>query len=67
MGPALDYIATKLLTNAIETHFPSVDPNLNLESQFYVHQKDFGSPKYIIEDLDSKLWTQISKQWLEWG
>ena len=52
MGSALDYIATRLLTNAIETHFPSVNPELDPESRFYVHQKDFGSNVYIVEDLD---------------
>lgn len=57
MGLALDYIATCLLTSAIEPHFLLV----NLESWFYVHQKDFGSIEYIIEDLDFELQTQISK------
>ena len=65
MGSALDYVATKLLTSAIETHFPSVNPDLDPESRFYVHQKDFGSSEYIIKDLDFKLQTQISKRWLE--
>ena len=65
MESALDYVATKLLTNAIETHFPSVNPDLDPESRFYVHQKDFGSSKYIIEDLDFKLQTRISKRWPE--
>ena len=64
MGSALDYVATRLLTNAIATHFPSVDPDLDLESQFYVHQKDFGSIDYIVEDLDFELQTRIPKQWL---
>ena len=61
MGSALDYVATKLLANAIKTHFLSVNPDLNPESQFYVHQKDFGSSEYIIKDLDFELQTQISK------
>jgi hypothetical protein len=54
-----------VLTNAVEMHFPSVNPDLDPESQFYVHQKDFGSIDYIIEDLDFGLQTQISKTWLE--
>jgi hypothetical protein len=49
MGSSLDYVATRLLTNAIKTHFPSVNPDLDPESRFYVHQKDFGSIEYIIE------------------
>ena len=65
MGSALDYVATWLLTNAIATHFPLVNPDLDLESWFYVHQKDFGSIDYIVEDLDFELQTRISKQWLE--
>jgi hypothetical protein len=44
---------------------PSVNPDLDPESQFYVHQKDIGSINYIIKDLDFELQTRISKQWLE--
>ena len=65
MGTALDYVTTRLLTNAIETHFPSVNPELNPELQFYIHQKDIGSIKYIVKDLDFSLQTPISRLWLE--
>jgi hypothetical protein len=65
MGSAPDYVATRVLTNAVEMHFPSVNPDLDPESQFYVHQKDFGSIDYIIKDLYFRLQTWISKTWLE--
>ena len=58
MGTALDYVATQPLTSTIETHFPSVNPKLDLESQFYVHQKNIGSIEYIVKDLDFGLQTQ---------
>jgi hypothetical protein len=32
MGSALDYVAPGLLTNAIDTHFPLVNPDLDSES-----------------------------------
>ena len=61
VGTALDYVMTWLLTNAIGTHFPSINPELNLELWFYVHQKDVGSIEYIVEDLDFGLQTPISR------
>ena len=65
MGRSLDYVTTWLLTSAIESHFPSITPDLDPESRFYVHQFDFGSNIYIIEDVDFCLQTRILKQWLE--
>ena len=65
MWTALDYVVTQLLTSAIETHFSSVDPKLDLELQLYVHQKDVSSIEYIVKDLDFGLQTPISRRWLE--
>ena len=65
MGSSLDYVATRLLVSAIESHFLLINPDLDLEARFYVHQSDFGSNDYIIEDLDLELQTRISKKWLE--
>jgi hypothetical protein len=65
VGSALNYVATRLLTNTINTYFPSVNPELDLESWFYIHQKDFSSSEYIIEDLDFEFQTCISKQMLK--
>jgi hypothetical protein len=65
MGCPLDYVTTRLLTSAIESHFPSINPDLDPESRFYVHQFETGSNVYIIEDVDLELQTRISKLWLE--
>lgn len=65
MGAAIDTVATKLLMDGIQSHFPCTNPGLDPEARFYVHQADYGSEEYIINDIDLNNFPRIAKSQLE--
>ncbi|PPR02115.1 hypothetical protein CVT26_008845, partial [Gymnopilus dilepis] len=65
IGDALGNVAALLLKDGINSYYPSTQEGLDPESRFYVHLKDYGSDKYIIEDADLYLQTEVHISMLE--
>ena len=55
MDYSISVVAIKLLTDGISSLYPGTNLELDPEDQFYVHLADYGSNKYIINDIDLEL------------
>ena len=55
MDYSISVVAIKLLTDGISSLYPGTNLELDPEDQFYVHLADYGSNKYIINDINLEL------------
>ena len=58
-------VTQHVLRNGINDYYPNVKTGTWREDRFFVHQKDFGSPTYVIIDDDLELEAEIDKSKLE--
>jgi hypothetical protein len=61
MGPALEIVATKLLTDGIWSHYPCAKPDLDPETRFSVLEMSFSQEtgQYLIVDRDLQMHTYV--------
>ena len=67
IGDAISIVAAKLLTDGISSSYPCTDPCLDPKKRFYLRRtsSEDGQVKYVINDTDLDMLTEVQKTWLE--
>ena len=65
MGDPFCEVTEFLLQQGINNYFPNTNPETELDDQFFVHLKDFGSTTYVVIDENFNLTREIDCSQLE--
>ncbi|PPQ83392.1 hypothetical protein CVT26_012894, partial [Gymnopilus dilepis] len=65
IGDAPARVAERLLQDGINSHYPTLQEDLDPEGRFYVHPATHGSSLYIIEDADLEIQVEVPLDHLE--
>ena len=66
IGDAIATVAAKLLIDGIPSSYPCTNPDLDPSKHFHFQQTtEDGQVKYIVNDVDLEILTEIPRIWLE--